>query len=47
MGRACSSVREKRSEYEILMGKSGRRRLIGIPRHRRKDTIKIDLREVW
>jgi hypothetical protein len=37
---------EKRTAYGIMEGKSEGRRLLGRPRHRWDDNIKIDLREI-
>jgi hypothetical protein len=37
---------ERRGAYRALMGKSEGRRLLGRPRHRWEDNIKMDLREV-
>jgi hypothetical protein len=37
---------EKRNAYRILVGKPGSKRLLGRPRRRRVDNIKIDLREI-
>jgi hypothetical protein len=39
-------IREKRNAYRILVGKSEGKRLLGRPRCRRVDNIKIDLREI-
>jgi hypothetical protein len=46
MGRACSTNGEKRNAYRILVGKPERRKLLGRPRRRWVDNIKINLREV-
>jgi hypothetical protein len=46
MGRACSTNREKRNAYRILVGKPEGKRPLGRPRHRRLDNIKMDLREM-
>jgi len=35
-----------RNEYNILFGKLKRKRLLGRPRHRREDNIRIDLRKI-
>jgi hypothetical protein len=43
MGRACSTNGAKRNAYRILMGKPERKRLLGRPRRRWVDHIKIDL----
>jgi hypothetical protein len=37
---------EKRNAYRILMGKPEKKRLLGRPRCRWVDNIKIDLREI-
>jgi hypothetical protein len=37
---------EKRNAYRILMGKPEGKRLLGRPRRRRVDNIKMDLREI-
>jgi hypothetical protein len=48
MGRACSSNREKRNEYRILVGKPEGKRSLGRRRRRWVDNIKIYLGEiVW
>jgi hypothetical protein len=36
----------RRSAYRVLMGKPDGKRLLGRPRHRWEDNIKIDLQEV-
>jgi hypothetical protein len=46
MGRACSTNGEKRNAYRILVGKSERKRPLGIPRCRWVGNIKIDLRKI-
>jgi hypothetical protein len=40
MGRACSTIGEKRNVYRILVGKLEGKRPLGIPR-RRKDNIRM------
>jgi hypothetical protein len=45
MGRACSTKRAKRNAYRILVGKSEGKRLLGRPRRKWMDNVKIDLRE--
>jgi hypothetical protein len=42
MGKACSTHREKRNSYRVLMRKGP----LGRPRRRWEDNIKIDLREI-
>jgi hypothetical protein len=37
---------EKRDAYRILVGKPGRKRLLGRPRRRWVNNIKMDLREI-
>jgi hypothetical protein len=44
MGRACSTNGEKRTAYRILVGKPEGKRLLGRPRRRSVDNIKMDLR---
>jgi hypothetical protein len=39
-------MREKRNAYEILVGKPDGKRLLGRPRHRWVDNIKIDHTEI-
>jgi hypothetical protein len=46
MGRACSTNREKRNAYRILVGKAEGKRPIGRPRHRWVNIIKMELREI-
>jgi hypothetical protein len=46
MDRACSTHREKRNAYIILMGKPERKRLVGRPRRMCVDNINVDLREI-
>jgi hypothetical protein len=45
MGRAFSTVREKRNAYRILVGKPEGKRPPGRPRRRWMDSIKLDLEE--
>jgi hypothetical protein len=40
-------VGDKRNMYRILMGKLEGKRLLGRPRPRWEDSIKIDLRLIW
>jgi hypothetical protein len=44
MGRACSTNREKRNAYRILVGKPERKRPLERPRRRSMDNNKIDVR---
>jgi len=46
MGGACRKCGERRGTYRILVGKSEGKRPLGIPRHRWKDNIKVDLKEL-
>jgi hypothetical protein len=46
MGRACSTNGEKRNAYRILVGKPEGKRLLGRPRRRWKDNIRMDFREI-
>jgi hypothetical protein len=46
MGRACGGHGEGSNTCRILMGKPEGKRLLGRPRRRWQDNIKIDLREV-
>jgi hypothetical protein len=46
MGRLCSTYREVKNAYKILIGKSEGKRPLGRPRRRWEDNIKIDLREM-
>jgi hypothetical protein len=46
MGGACCTIRERRVVYRVLAGKSEGKRILGRPRHRREDYIKVDLQEV-
>jgi hypothetical protein len=39
-------LRERRGVYRVLVGKPERKRLLGRPKHRWKDKIKMDLQEV-
>jgi hypothetical protein len=45
MGRACSTIEEKRNAYRILVGKPEGKRPLGRQRRRWVDNIKIDIRE--
>jgi hypothetical protein len=46
MGEACSTNGEKRKAYKLLMGKPEGKRLLGRPRRRWVDDIKMNLGEV-
>jgi hypothetical protein len=46
MGRACSTHREKRNTYRILVGKPEGKIPLGRSRRRWVDNIKVDLREI-
>jgi hypothetical protein len=46
MGRACSTIWEKRNAYRILVGKPEGTRPIGRRRCRWVDNIKMDLRDI-
>jgi hypothetical protein len=46
MGRACSTIGEKRNAYRILVGKPGGKRPLGKLRHKLVDNIKMNLREM-
>jgi hypothetical protein len=46
MGRACRTNGAKRNTYRILVGKPEGKRLLGRPRRRWVDNIKMDLREI-
>jgi hypothetical protein len=39
-------IRAKRNAYKILVGKPEGKRLLGRPRRRWEDNIKMDLREI-
>jgi hypothetical protein len=45
MGRACSTNGEEEDAYRILVGNAEGKRLLGRPRRRWVDNIKMDLRE--
>jgi hypothetical protein len=47
MGRACSTYGENRNPYMILVGKSERKRRLGISKRRWKDNIKINHSTIW
>jgi hypothetical protein len=46
MGRACSTYWDRRGAYRVSMGKPEKRRILGRPRRRIEDNIKVDLQEV-
>jgi hypothetical protein len=46
MGGACSLDGEGRSVYSVLLGKPEEKILLGRPRRRLEDNIKMDLQEV-
>jgi hypothetical protein len=46
MGRACSTNGEQRNAYRIFVGKPEGKSPLGRPRRRRKDNIRVDLREM-
>jgi hypothetical protein len=46
MGGACSTNREKRKAYRLLVGKSEGTKPLGRPRRRWVDNIKMDLGEM-
>jgi hypothetical protein len=46
MGGACSTNREKRNAYTILVGKPEGKRPLGRPRCRWLENIKLDLRKM-
>jgi hypothetical protein len=46
MGGPCRTNGEKRNAYRLLVGKTEGKRLLGIPRRRWVDNIRMDLGEV-
>jgi hypothetical protein len=46
VGVACSTLGEGRDAYRILVERPEGRRLLGRPRRRREDNIKMDLQKV-
>jgi hypothetical protein len=46
MGGACSTHEERRDVYRVLVEKPEGKRPLGIPRRRREDNNKMDLKEV-
>jgi hypothetical protein len=45
MVRACSTNREKRNAYRIVVGKQEGKKPLGRPRRKCVDNIKMDLRD--
>jgi hypothetical protein len=43
MGRECSTNGEKKNAYRILLGKPEEKRLLGRPKRRWVDNIKMDV----
>ena len=43
MGGVCGAYGEKRDVYRVLVGKPEGKKLLGSPRRRREDNIKMDL----
>jgi hypothetical protein len=46
MGDTCRAHGEMRNVYKISVGKPGGKRLLGRPRRRWKDNIKMNFREI-
>jgi len=46
MGRACSTMGERKGVYRVLVGKPEGKRPLGKPRSRNENYIKLDLHEV-
>ena len=46
MSGACSTYGEERGVYSVLVGKPEGKRLLGRPRRRWEDNIKVDLQEI-
>ena len=46
MGRACGAYGEDRGVHRVFVGKPEGKRLLGRPRRRWEDNIKMDLQEV-
>jgi hypothetical protein len=44
-GRACSIMGMRKKAYRVLVRKLERKRLVGKPRHKSENNIKIDFRE--
>jgi hypothetical protein len=46
MGRESITHVEKKKAYRVLVGKLEGRKLLGMPKRRLEDNIKMDLREI-
>jgi hypothetical protein len=46
MDRTCSTNRERRNTYRVLVGKPEGKKPVGRPRRRWDDDIKLELREI-
>jgi hypothetical protein len=46
IGGACSMYWERRGIYRVFVGKPEGKRVLGRPRHRWKDSLKMDLQEL-
>jgi len=46
MGGACSAYGGRRGVYRVLVGKPGGKRLLGRPRRRWEDNIKMNIQKV-
>ena len=46
MGRTFSTMEQSRNAYRVLVEKPEGKKLLGRPKHRWEDNIKMDLREV-
>jgi hypothetical protein len=46
VGRTCGTHGERRGVYRVLVGRSEGKRLLGRPRRRWEDNIKMDLRKI-
>ena len=46
MGRSCRRMEERRSCFEILTGKSTKKRPLGRPKHIWEEDIRMDLKEI-
>jgi hypothetical protein len=47
VGRACSTIGERRNAYRLLVEMPERKKPLGRPRRRWVDNIKINLREIY